>query len=38
MSRRTLMGMRGVHVIVEDLQPSLKDFGSNVGHQYDRNG
>ena len=27
MSRRTLMGMRGVHVIVEDLQPSLKDYG-----------
>ena len=28
-------GMWGVHVIVEDLQPSLKYFGSNVGHQYD---
>jgi hypothetical protein len=27
MSRRTLMGIRGVHVIVEDLQPSLKGYG-----------
>jgi len=27
LTRRTLMGLRGVHVMVEDLQPSLKDYG-----------
>ena len=27
LTRRTLLGIRGVHVIVEDLQPSLKDYG-----------
>ncbi len=27
LTRRTLTGIRGVHVIVEDLQPSLKDYG-----------
>jgi len=27
LTRRTLLGIQGVHVIVEDLQPSLKDYG-----------
>jgi hypothetical protein len=27
LTRRTLFGIRGVHVMVEDLQPSLKDYG-----------
>lgn len=27
LTRRTLKGIRGVHVIVEDLQPHLKEYG-----------
>jgi hypothetical protein len=27
LTRRTLKGIRGVHVIVEDLQPNIKDYG-----------
>jgi hypothetical protein len=30
LTRRTLKGIRGVHVIVEDFQPNLKDYGQKT--------
>ena len=30
LTRRTLKGIRGVHVIVEDLQPNLKGYGQKT--------